>query len=345
MAPTTSLAAVIAFSGLLACAVYTIPIHFDKSGGARLLESTCPPTRVKEYAASYGTGIEPIDGFLCGIDTFFKTASQPPIADFMRIFLLNGPVAYLVLLLESSRDDRPYVAYVPLLFGFLTQTITAALSSALFWALFTIQACFGGSRQAKTPVSHTAVEASVLAVLLGYGIPTAWMMVAESSFTILAWQPFPVYMSIIYNGWLFYRSKAPRQSGWNLVQLSLLFFSGVASVSWVYILFPYFSKNALWDLYRWLPSWDVPSPETTTLTSALFQLLQYDFIWMFAATILAALFLSQEWSDLFFAVQTLPLLIVAFGPGAVVGGLWLFREMQLIIQEEQKKRAAEVKRR
>ncbi|KAG8816517.1 hypothetical protein FRC19_011980, partial [Serendipita sp. 401] len=191
MAPTKSLAAAVLFSGLLACTVYTVAIHFDKSGGALLLEKSCPPARIKEYGAKYGVGIEAVDGFLCALDTFFQASFQPPIGDFMRIFLLNGPVVNFVMLLEASRDDRPYIAYFPLIFGILTQTITAALASSIFWTLFTIQACFGGSRQAKAPVSRTAVEAAFLAVLLGYGIPTTWMVATESSLAVSLWHPFP----------------------------------------------------------------------------------------------------------------------------------------------------------
>ncbi|KIM32370.1 hypothetical protein M408DRAFT_326962 [Serendipita vermifera MAFF 305830] len=331
MSPTKSLFAALVFSGVVVCAVYTVAIHLDASGGQKLLENTCPPSVVNAYSKQYGTGIFAVDSVLCGMDTLFKTSFEEPIKDFMTSFLLNGPVCLFVLLLESSRSDKPYVAFAPLLFGILTQTITAAIASSVFWTLFVVQACFGGSRQGRTPVSRTAVEAALLAVLIGYLIPTAWMMVTKSSLAIVLWHPCVVYMSAIQNGWTWYRGATPAGSGFGMAQWALLFFCAVGSITWANtILLPHVSKTFVYDLWEWLPSAAIPDPRSTTLQSAVLHLLQYDAAWMFGSTLLAALFLSDEIKDTLFTAQILPATVAAFGPGAVVGGLWIFRELQLV---------------
>ena len=330
-----SLVSALVFSGVVACAVYTVAIHLDASGGQKLLEESCPPSVVNEFSERYGTGINAVDSVLCGMDTLFRTSLQDPIKDFTISFLLNGPMVLFVLMLESSRSDKPYVAFAPLIFGILTQTITAAISGSVFWTLFVIQATFGGTRQGRAPVSRTAVEAALLSVLIGYLIPSAWMMLIKSSLTIVLWHPFPVYMSIIQNGWTWYRAKTPASSGFGLAQWCLLFLSAMGSITWIYvIILPHVSWSFMHDLWNWLPSAAVPDPQATTVQSAVLHLLQYDAAWMFGSTIIAAVFLSDDIKDTLFTVQTVPALLAAFGPAAVIGGLWIFRELQLVVAAE-----------
>jgi len=117
------LVAVLVYSGIIACALYTIAIHLDASGGQKLLENLCPSSVVEAYAQHYGVGVNAVDSVLCVLDTVFRTSLQAPVKDFTIIFMLNGPMALFIMLVESTRNDKPYVAYAPLLFGVLTQTI------------------------------------------------------------------------------------------------------------------------------------------------------------------------------------------------------------------------------
>jgi hypothetical protein len=268
---------------------------------------------------------------LCALDTLFRTSLVDPTKDFTIILMLNVPMVLFIMLLESTRRDKPYVAYAPLIFGILTQTITGAISASLFWILFTVQACYGGSRKGRAPTSRTGVESAFLGVIIGYLIPTAWVIFTRSSLAIVLWQPFPIYVSIIQNGWLWYRSKAPKEAGFGLAQWALLFFSVLGSITWIYTLLPYVSWNFMLDLYSYLPSSGVPDPQTTTLQSAVLHMLQYDAIWMFASTLIAAVLLSEDKGDALFALQTMPALVLLCGPAAVLGGLWIFRELQIAV--------------
>lgn len=311
--------------------MYTVAIHLDASGGQKLLEGSCPPSVVSAYAQKYGVGINAVDSMLCALDTLFRASLVDPTKDFTVVLMLNAPMVLFVMLLESARSDKPYVAYAPLVFGILTQTITGAISTSLFWTLFTVQACYGGSRKGRAPISRTGVESAFLGVIIGYLIPTAWMMLTGSSLAIVLWNPFPIYVSIIQNGWLWYRSKAPTKAGLGLAQWALLFFSILGSITWIYTLLPYVSWNFMLDLYGYLPSASIPDPQTTTLQSAVLHMLQYDAIWMFASTLIAAVFLSEDKGDAFFALQTMPALVLLCGPAAVLGGLWIFRELQIAV--------------
>ena len=343
------LVAALLFSGIVYSAFYTIVVHLEQSGGAALLEAACPPTHLAQFSKTYGVGIKAIDNFLCGADIFFSAALQEggPVEPLIRLFTLNGAVMSFVLLLESSRSDKPYVAFIPVVFGLAMQVITAALSLSTFWMLFVVQACWSTTRSAKKPLTKVQVEAALLATLGGYLIPTAWMLLTRSTWAIVVWQPFPLWISIIQQAWTFYRVKtSPRDeelgSGWDLLQLSLLLFSGIGTIGWIYILLPYtttssFSLSALLlDLWNWLPSVSVPSPSTTTIPSAALHLLQYDALWAFGSTILAAVILTEDVKDTLFAVQTLPVLVILFGPGSVIGGLWMFREVRLLINEQER---------
>ncbi|CAG7848189.1 SubName: Full=Uncharacterized protein {ECO:0000313/EMBL:CCA75705.1} [Serendipita indica DSM 11827] len=349
MSSTKSLLAVSLYGAIIASAFYTIVTHLEQSGGAALLEAGCPPQHLAQFSKTYGTGIKAIDNFLCGADVFFTVALEEggPVETLTRLFTLNGAVMSFVLLLEASRSDKPYAAFVSVVFGLAMQVITAAISFSTFWMLFVAQAYWSTTRSGKKPLKRVDVEAALLATLGGYMIPTAWMLLTKSTWAIVVWQPFPVYMSIIQQGWTFYRAKAsPRNeeqlgSGWDLLQLSLLLFSGIGTISWIYILLPYVTEasslsSILLDLWNWLPTWDVPSPSATTIQSAALHLLQYDALWAFGSTILASILLTDDIKDVLFAVQTLPVLVVLFGPGSVIGGLWMFREMRILIEEQER---------
>ncbi|PVF97723.1 hypothetical protein CPB86DRAFT_412040 [Serendipita vermifera] len=336
MAPTKALAAFVIYSAILACAVWSIAIHLDRSGGQAIIDATCPPGITAEYTKRYAAGIQGLGSMLCGLNSFFKSSLEDPVKDLTIIFLMNGPIASLVMLLESGREDRPYVASLPLLAGLLTQTITGGLAATLYWLFFLVQVFLSGTRRAEKPVSRTEAEAALLGVLVGYMIPTAWMIMNKDTPSIMFWQPFPVYSSLVQNAWLWLKRNEKRTPGVDLVQLSLLLLSGMGSITWIYLILPHLSKFVLIDLWRWLPSWSVPDPLTNTLTATVLHALQYDAIWMFAATILAGVFLMEDKNDVFYVIQTLPGLVAIFGPAAMIGGLWVFREMQLTIRDQAK---------
>lgn len=332
-------AATIALFSVLASAVWTVTIHVDASGGAKLIEETCPPPVVENFSRRYGTSIRSLDSFLCGIVSFFQTSLQDPIKDFTKIFLLGIPAILFALLLESSRSDRPFVASFPLVYGFITQFFTGAIATSLFWTLFVVQACYGGTRQGRKPVSRTGVEAALLAIFIGYVIPTAWMLVTHEIWAIILWQPFPIYMSIIQNAWSFLRRDKSATSGVDLAQLAFLLFSLLGTGAWVNILWPHVSLNAPFEVLNWLPSWSIPDPQNTTILSTVLHLLQYDMTWMFVSTILASLFLLDSVQEAFFVVQIAPAVIAIFGPATLVGGLWMFREAKLVAHAEEASKA------
>jgi hypothetical protein len=306
----------------------------DRSGGQAIIDATCPPVVAEVYIQRYAAGIKGLGTMLCGLDSFFKQSLEDPVKDLTLIFLMNGPIVSYVLLLESGREDRPYVASLPLIAGLLTQVITGGLAATLYWMFFLAQVFISGTRQALKPVSRVQAEAALLGVLVGYMIPTAWMIMNKNTPAIMYWQPFPIYCSLVQNGWLWFKRNEKFKVGVDLVQLSLLILSGLGAITWIYLLLPHLSKFILLDLWSWLPSWAIPDSETNNLTKTVLHALQYDAIWMFAATILAGIYLMDDKNDVFYAVQTLPGLVAIFGPAALIGGIWVFREMQLTIRDQ-----------
>jgi hypothetical protein len=327
-------AATIALSAVLASAVWTVAIHLHASGGTKLIDESCPPAAVETFSRRYGTSIGSLDSFLCGVVSFFQTSLQDTIKDFTTIFLLGGPTILFALLLESSRSDRPFVASFPLVVGVITQFFTGAIVISLGWTLFVVQACYKGTRQGRKPVSRADVEAALLAIFIGYVIPTAWMLVTHDIWAIILWQPFPIYISIIQNAWSFLRRDKRAASGVDLAQLGFLLFSLLGTGAWVNILWPHVSLNAPFEFLNWLPPWSIPDPQTTTLSSTVLHLLQYDMTWIFVSTILTSLFLLNSVQEAFFVVQIAPAVTAIFGPAALVGGLWMFREAELVAQAE-----------
>lgn len=201
MSLTKSLVAGATFAAALTAAVFTVCVHFEASGGVHLCRDACTPAVVKEYGIKYGLGVQSIDTFLCHLDAFFRASLESPVLEFTQLFLLSVPVSVFVLLIESMRDDKPLVGFVPLLFTILLQTISGALGGTLFWMPFVVQACFGGSRQAKKTLNQVDVEAALIATVGGYLAPTAWMFLTKDSLAILVWQFFP-HLSVYSSKWM-----------------------------------------------------------------------------------------------------------------------------------------------
>lgn len=89
----------------------------------------------------------------------------------------------------------------------------------------------------------------------------------------------------------------------------------------------------------WLPAWTITDVKALTTEAVVLQMLQWDFIWMNLATMVAGFLYTDSWPEYLLYVMAIPMILLGFGPGAVISAMWMWREWKLTILEEAEKEA------
>jgi len=164
---------------------------------------------------------------------------------------------------------------------------------------------------------------------------------------IAAWQFFPLYVSaaqVIYSSvrarWSAARPDQER-SGYTLAQTMLFMGFILSAASHVSLLASAFFSardsisSTLWYLY--VPQLQPTLPPNVTITMGSLHLLRWDGVFCWLPTLMAGVLSLEDTQSFWISVLLLPYATLAFGPGAAVAGLWIWREKVL---EDRGKRAA-----
>lgn len=295
--------------------------------------AACSPAVVDEFSQKYGIGVRGVDQVLCQFNETYQAFLSGKVRDTTMVFFWTLPVMAFATLLESTRSDRSKVASYPVILGILYQTITGGLAISVFWGLFLWNVRPGSRTLARAPVTRVDAEAALVAVIVGYYIPTVWMTVTKDPLAVVVWQPFPIYMSLVQHLVRRVRDPGPgRQSelGLQIVRIGFAITSTIATVSYIYAVLPHLSETIVTDFIEWLPSLTIPDPKTTTISSAALHLIQYDVAMSLGSAIVAAILLLPSAKDQTFISEAAPMVLAVAGPGIIIGGLWVFREELLV---------------
>ena len=89
----------------------------------------------------------------------------------------------------------------------------------------------------------------------------------------------------------------------------------------------------------WLPSWTITDAKALTTEGVVLQVLQWDFAWMNLASVVAGFLYADSWPEYLLFFMAIPMVLLGFGPGAVISGMWMWREWKLTLLEEAEKEA------
>lgn len=255
-----------------------------------------------------------------------------------------------------SRRNEPLltVRLSPSIWSLLYQTVGGAIILPIWFLLFlrhSAQTSKYESSSVRIPVGYA--KALLPAHLLGYFLPTLIMFLPfndpdlslRQAF-IANWQPCPLYVSLL----LIVIAQLYGSAG-KITESSVSDLGHVKSMYACSLVVSAFSHIFL--LYGWTQSrWslvDVFVPRMISVNRSVSELLYYifqlDFVFIFAAAILAAYVSIIDLGELgrsdvssLVAVMSLVLGNVLIGPGATVAAVWWWREDKLRLSTDEKTR-------
>ncbi|THH10990.1 hypothetical protein EW146_g8193 [Bondarzewia mesenterica] len=315
------------FPCLSALAFHFIVGHLTTSGGGEQIAAQCPPND-GPYNIKF-TNISAVDRQLCILVTFFHASFDSKNLPLLAEFASSGAVLVVLPYIEAARQGRPFLLAFPTLLGAIYQNAGAGVMFPLYWLAFILsgQTRIRSGPQVKIDQAHA--EATLFALLIGVVVPSGLMYFMVDAVVTAAWQAFPVWMLLAQQAHLLVRpSSRHPQSGYKTIQATFIFTFLLSAITHITVIWPLLGDTATLK-YSFLPRVEAPDPTTTTLQYATLVFLQWDAAFSFGASLLGTMWFAESLQ------QSLIILVwnvvgsLAFGPGAALSGLLIWREARL----------------
>jgi hypothetical protein len=324
-----SVIAVALFSSLVILTVSFLPIPF--SGTVSLLNERCSLPSAK-WALSY-TGIASFDRLICTLLTLFHSVLDSPSRPFMLYFLYTFSYLSIIPNIEAARENAPLIISFPLGVGILIQLISGALVTPIYFMLFIqsgMASLHSEPKRNRGKIDQGQAEALLFGFVVGYGIPTACIFTLKNPIATLAWQFFPLWVSLSHGAHLYFRPSSQHpESGYLTVQatyIMIFFFSAV--IHWIYFL-PHFLFDYLSIVTMFLPSLTGLDPTSVTVEAGSLNLFQWDALLIYVASALVMMWFARNLREAGYILTWVILGMLTFGPGGAIAALWMWREREL----------------
>lgn len=296
-----------------------------KSGGDALLTGQCPPNP-GPYSVHY-VGLGPIDRILCILVAFFQSSFDHTTFPFAVDFAASWATPVALTFIEAARSGRSTLLAFPVIVGLFYQLQGAGFTFPLFWLALILSGHTRLNRVAAR-IDQARAEAALFAVLAGYALPTALMLILQDPTVTAAWQFFPAWMWVAQATHLFIRpSSRYNTSGYWTVQATFIFTFVVSAISHIAAILAIKDLALLGDLY--VPPIVPPDPATTNLRLATHVFFQWDAVFTMGPSLLGTLWFAHDAKQVIFITLWNVIATVVVGPGAAVSGVLLWREWAL----------------
>jgi hypothetical protein len=236
---------------------------------------------------------------------------------------LSGPIAYTFV--EAARPGRSTLLAFPAIMGLILQFQGPGFTFPLFWLALILSGQTRLDRVAAR-IDQPRAEATLFAVLVGYALPTALMLILQDTFTTAAWQFFPAWMWLARAAYLFIRpsSRHNNTSGYWTIQATFIFTFIISAISHIAVIRGVKDLTLLRDLY-------VPPivPATTSLEQAGHVTSQWDHVFTMGSSLLGTLWFARDAKQTILIALWNVIVSVVVGPSAAVSGILLWREWAL----------------
>ncbi|KZO94383.1 hypothetical protein CALVIDRAFT_539120 [Calocera viscosa TUFC12733] len=318
--------------------IYFIRVHIVLNGGGDHLANLCilsPATRASIYAVQYLPA--GLTGFLCTLSEFFLGALEPNTPGWRTAVECIGALAVPIAAgwLEASRGKPSLWVALPVLWGLGYQAVGGGVVLVL-QLLAIILTSDAPSRIRHGQIARADAEGALLGVLLGYIAPTVYLVLRPGPVISAAWQPFPVYVSLIQ---LLYSQlrrlvtpKGAKLDGYWTTQATYVISALPGLAAHLRVVANIINST---NFIKQLQALFIPSiinlPPGSSLNAAAAHLFKWDSALMYGAALAAPLWLSFDLGKgleppmMIAFVQAVP----AFGPGPVMAAAWIWREKGL----------------
>ena len=235
------------------------------------------------------------------------------------------PVA--LTFVEAARPGRSTFLAFPTLLGVVYQLGGAGFAFPLFWLALIL---FGHTRlnRVAARIDQARAEAALFAVLAGYTLPSALMLILQDPVVTTAWQFFPALMWVAQAAHLFIRpSSRYSTSGYWTVQATFIFTFIASAISHIAAISAINDLALLKDLY--VPPIVPLDPATVNLQLATHVFFQWDAVFTMGSSLLGTLWFARNVKQVVLITLWNVIATAIVGPGAAVSGVLLWRERAL----------------
>jgi hypothetical protein len=298
-----------------------------------------PPKYFSDSQLRY-TGVPSIDQAVCiGVD-FMKTALFRHVQPFAIYFAASLASSFLVMNIEGLRGDGPslWFPFVATLFSFI---VAAGIVVPISWLYIFLSL----KRDARKSLTAGQAEALFLSHIFGYLLPTALAITTAHELPILAWEACALWTVALQYIWLSIRPPTGASGFWT-TQLALGTTLLTSAAVHVTMMVTFSRQVSPQDAIDWLPGWSIQDAKALTAEAVVLQFLQWDALFANVSAIAAGFFYADYWPEFLLYTMATPMVLLGFGPGAVISGMWMWREWKLTMLEEAEikaSRAAEKK--
>ena len=211
--------------------------------------------------------------------------------------------------------------------GLIYQLQGAGFTFPLFWLALILS---GHTRldHVAGRIDQARAEATLFAVLAGFALPTALMLILQDPVVTAAWQFFPAWMWVAKSVHLLIRpSSRYNTSGYWTVQATFIFTFIASAISHIAAILAVNDLALLWDLY--VPPIVPPDPATTNLQLATHVFFQWDAVFTMGPSLLGTLWFARNAKQVVLIALWNVIATAIVGPGAAVSGVLLWREWAL----------------
>jgi hypothetical protein len=316
---------------LFGVAVWTIEGQLVASGAISFImePDACPypPKYFSDSQLRY-TGVPSVDQAVCiGVD-FIKTALFRHVQPFAIYFASSLASSFLVMNIEGLRGDGPslWFPFVATLFSFI---VAAGIVVPISWLYIFLSS----KRDARKSLTTGQAEALFLSHIFGYLLPTAAAVITVHELPILAWATCALWTAMLQYIWLSIRPPTGASGFWT-TQLALGTALLTSAAVHLTMMVTFSRRVSPQDVIDWLPGWSIQDAKALTAEAVVLQFLQWDALFTNVSTIVVGFLYADSWPEFLLYMMATPMILLGFGPGAVISGMWMWREWKLTMLEE-----------
>ncbi|KAG1883001.1 hypothetical protein F4604DRAFT_318788 [Suillus subluteus] len=306
--------------------------HMYQSGtGLQLAEHCNVPIGTEGYPLRLAyTGYPVLDYRMCLLVTLFRALLDPVYRPLVAELMTALAAVTMIPFVEAAREKRSIFLRMPAVVGVLFQLFSFAVIMPIYYvALILSGAAIGNPVKGRaTKITQGSAEALFFALIAGHIIPTVCMIVFQDITSTALWQGYPIIMGLAQFVYLIIRPSSRHvESGYATIQAMYGLIFVTSAIFHIYYTWPLFFD--IQQFQKVLVPQLALSNRPLSLPEGVAAVIQWDAVFGIGSTLLVTVWFARGLKEMVVLFLWHVLSSVAFGPGAAIAGVLLFREARL----------------
>lgn len=304
---------------------------YQSGTGLQLLEFCDVPIGTEGYPLRLAyTGYPDLDLRMCSLVAFFQALLDPAYQPLVAELVTGLAAVTMIPFVEAAREKRSILLGMPAAIGVLFQLYSYAVVMPLYYIAFVLTGA-SISRPVEgrgTKITQGSAEALLFALIVGYIIPTIYMVVSRDIIATALWQGYPLIMALVQFSHLVIRpSSRYVKSGYATIQAMYGLIFVVSAVVHIYYIWPLFFD--IQQFQKILVPQLALSERPLSLPEGVAAVIKWDQAFGVGSTLLVSFWFAESARDIALLFVWHVLISIAFGPGAAIAGVMSVREARL----------------